>query len=74
MEGDDPCRQGSRRSVAASRLHDDLRGRDGRSVGRVDRPKYEDAFAIDNGTRRGRARPVLVCRRGCIFDGHLLTR
>src|SRR3981081_4191452 len=27
LEGDPPCRRGSRRSAAASRLHDDLRGR-----------------------------------------------
>ena len=71
LEGDHPCRGGSRRSAGASRLHGDLRGRDGRIT---DRPEYEDAFACCNGTRRGRARPVLVCRGGCLVDGHLLTR
>jgi N-methylhydantoinase B/oxoprolinase/acetone carboxylase alpha subunit len=30
LEGDHLCRRGSRRSAAASRLHDDLRGRNGR--------------------------------------------
>src|SRR5450432_542764 len=71
LEGDHPCRRGSRRSTAVSRLHDDLCGPDRRATGR---PEYEDAFALGDGTRRGRTRPLLVFRGGRLVDGHLLTR
>src|SRR4029077_14272883 len=42
LEGDHTCRRGSRRAAATGRLHDDLRGRDGRATGC---PQYDDVFA-----------------------------
>src|ERR1700694_780566 len=69
LERDHPGRRGTCRSAAASRSHDDLACRDGGSTGRS---KYEDAYAFLDGTRRARACPLLVFRRGRLLDGHLL--
>jgi hypothetical protein len=71
LERNHPCRRGSRRSTPVGRLHDDMAGRDGRSV---DYPEYENAVAFCNGTRRDRVCPLPVFRRGPLLDGYLLTR
>ena len=67
LEGDHSCCRGSRRSALVSSLHDNLAGRDSRSV---DHPEYENAVAFCNGTRG----PLPVFRRGRLIDDHLQTR
>jgi hypothetical protein len=70
LEGDHSCRRGSRGSALASSLHNNLAGRDGRSI---DYPEYEHAVAFCNGTRRDRICSLQVFRRGRLLDGYLLT-